>query len=67
MSKKEMDASTHVTFEEIRRFDKEDNEYWLARELAPLLDYRKWQNFSLVIEKANSLRPVRQTDCRPFR
>ncbi|HED38006.1 MAG TPA: DNA damage-inducible protein D [Ignavibacteria bacterium] len=29
-----------------------DTEYWLARELQELLGYKKWENFSKVIEKA---------------
>jgi len=52
MNNEEMITSTHGTFEGIRRFDSNGNEYWLARELGPLLDYHKWQNFELVIEKA---------------
>jgi DNA-damage-inducible protein D len=28
------------------------SEYWSARELAPVLDYAKWENFSKVIDKA---------------
>lgn len=52
MSEKDIGISRQVTFEEIRHFDEVDNEYWLARELAPLLEYYKWQNFAFVIEKA---------------
>ena len=40
------------TFEDIRHIDEEGNEYWLARELAPLLDYAKWENFETVLHKA---------------
>ncbi|WP_299316247.1 BRO family protein [uncultured Halomonas sp.] len=42
----------HASFEGIRREDEQGNEYWSARELAPLLEYHKWQNFSQVISKA---------------
>lgn len=52
MSEKEIITSLQGTFEEIRRFDSKGDEYWLARELAPILEYHKWQNFALVIEKA---------------
>ncbi|WP_418139569.1 DNA damage-inducible protein D [Oceanimonas smirnovii] len=44
--------SHHASFEGIRREDEQGNEYWSARELAPLLEYHKWQNFSQVINKA---------------
>lgn len=44
--------SHHDSFEDIRRQDEAGNEYWSARELAPLLEYQKWQNFALVINKA---------------
>lgn len=43
---------TQISFEKIRRFDNNGDEYWLARELAPILEYHKWQNFALVIERA---------------
>ena len=40
-------------FEQIRRVDEAGNEYWSARELAEVLDYRsKYRNFKRVIEKA---------------
>ncbi|MEO8581913.1 MAG: DNA damage-inducible protein D [Patescibacteria group bacterium] len=40
-------------FESIKRIDEEDNEYWFARELMPLLEYTKWQNFhETVIQNA---------------
>src|SRR5690554_4333983 len=42
----------HASFESIRREDEHGHEYWSARELAPLLEYQKWQNFSQVIDKA---------------
>jgi hypothetical protein len=40
------------TFEDIRHFDDEGNEFWLARELGLILEYRQWRNFIQVIEKA---------------
>ncbi|WP_028456212.1 DNA damage-inducible protein D [Chitinilyticum litopenaei] len=42
----------HASFEGIRHKDEEGNEFWLARELAPLLDYQAWRNFVLVMNKA---------------
>ncbi|NMY17585.1 DNA damage-inducible protein D [Pseudomonas sp. WS 5019] len=42
----------HLTFDSIRHQDAEGNDYWLARELAPLLEYVQWRNFMQVVEKA---------------
>ena len=42
----------HASFEGIRQLGDEGNEYWSARDLAPLLDYQQWRNFVQVIEKA---------------
>ena len=36
-------------FENIKHIDEEGNEYWLARELQAVLDYKKWQKFINVI------------------
>lgn len=40
-------------FEAIRHSDKKGEEYWLARELATLLDYVQYRNFLLVADKAS--------------
>ena len=39
-------------FESIKHLDENGAEYWLARELYPLLGYSRWQRFVTVIEKA---------------
>ncbi len=39
-------------FEDIKHIDEDGNEYWLARELMPLLEYSKWERFSNAIENA---------------
>jgi len=39
-------------FEDIKHIDIDGNEYWFARELMPLLEYSKWENFNNVIQKA---------------
>ncbi len=39
-------------FEAIKHTTDEGAEYWSARELAPVLDYSRWQRFWPVIEKA---------------
>lgn len=39
-------------FEAIRRVDPFGREYWLGRELMPLMEYSRWQTFVAVIKKA---------------
>ena len=48
----EIKEYTEKIFEDIKHIDKFGNEYWLARELMPLLEYSKWENFNKVIQKA---------------
>ena len=50
-------------FEQIKETDENGNEYWGARKLAKVLEYREFRNFIPVIEKAkeacrNSEQPV---------
>ncbi len=52
MTDKRIVDQHHATFESIRRFDDEGNEYWGARDLQPLLEYAGWDKFKRVIEKA---------------
>jgi len=49
--KSEIIAKYQKTFEQYVHIN-EETEYWLARELQELLGYKKWENFSKVIEKA---------------
>ena len=39
-------------FEDIRHFDEDGNEYWLARELQNVLGYTQWRRFSDAIDRA---------------
>ena len=39
-------------FESIKHVDEEGREYWLARELMIVLDYKKWQKFKMLINKS---------------
>lgn len=39
-------------FEDIKHIDEKGNEYWLSRELMPLLEYTLWQNFHRKIKVA---------------
>jgi len=40
------------TFEEIKHIDESGMEYWYARELQNVLDYKEWRKFENVIKKA---------------
>ena len=40
------------SFEEIKHIDESGVEFWYARELMPVLQYAKWQNFKKIIKKA---------------
>ncbi len=44
--------TTSSPFEAIKHTTDEGAEYWSARELAPVLDYSRWQRFWPVIERA---------------
>ena len=48
----EIKNNTSSIFESIKHIDENGNEYWLARELMPLLEYTLWQRFSNAIKKA---------------
>jgi len=52
MSKEIVVDSLNKDFENIKKIDENDVEYWEARELMPLLGYDKWENFKKVIDKA---------------
>ena len=45
-------SSPHKNFEDIKKIDENKIEYWTARELLPLLGYKKWQNSEEVISRA---------------
>ena len=45
-------AKEYQGFEQIKQTDELGNEYWFARELAPVLEYTKWENFKKVIDRA---------------
>ena len=42
----------HKSFESIRRKTKEDKDFWSARDLQTVLDYKSWDKFKAVIQKA---------------
>ncbi len=39
-------------FDDSKQIDSNGHEYWYARELMILLEYRKWENFHQVIKRA---------------
>ena len=48
----ELNANEYKRFEDIKITREDRSEYWPARELAPVLGYSKWENFSKVIDRA---------------
>ena len=50
----EIKEYTEKIFEEIKHIDENGKEYWEARELQDVLDYKKWQKFQNVIENAKT-------------
>lgn len=42
----------HATFEGMRQSDADGNEFWLARQLAKVLDYSEYRHFLPVVERA---------------
>ena len=49
---KDIDRYNNKIFEDIKHIDEEGNEYWSARELQIVLEYREWRKFENVIEKS---------------
>jgi DNA-damage-inducible protein D len=45
-------AKEYKNFESIKHVADNGNEYWLARELAPALEYVEWRNFAKVLDRA---------------
>jgi DNA-damage-inducible protein D len=52
MSKSSIEAKASSTFEGIRRMDAEGTEFWLARQLARVLEYSEYRHFLPAIERA---------------
>ena len=48
----ELNAKEYKQFEDIKITRADGSEYWLARDLASILEYAKWENFSKVIDRA---------------
>ena len=48
----EVKKYTEKIFEDIKHIDEYGNEFWYARELQKVLEYKDWRNFQKVIDKA---------------
>jgi len=48
----DLNAVEYRCFEDIKCIRIDGSEYWSARELAIILEYGKWENFSKVISRA---------------
>ena len=49
---KELKAREYKRFEDIKQIRADGTEFWSVRELAPALEYTKWENFRNVIKRA---------------
>lgn len=45
-------AKEYKSFEAIKHLSSKGNEFWNARELAPVLEYVQWRNFANVLDRA---------------
>jgi DNA-damage-inducible protein D len=52
MTRKQLSQQHQATFDGIRHRDGADNEYWLARQLARVLEYSQYRHFLPVLERA---------------
>ena len=48
----EISKYNEIIFEDIKHIDEYGNEYWYARELSKVLEYKDWRNFLKVLNKA---------------
>lgn len=47
-----LQAEEYKNFEEIKKIREDGTEYWNVRELSEVLQYKKWENFAKVIDRA---------------
>ena len=47
-----LQANEYKNFEDIKRTKEDGTEFWYARELSEVLQYKKWENFAKVIDRA---------------
>lgn len=54
MSSQNISKQHHATFEGIRHTDEAGNEYWLARQLAKVLEYSEYRHFLPALDRART-------------
>ena len=47
----DLKATEYKRFEDVKQVRSDGSEFWRARELAPVLEYAKWENFAKVIKR----------------
>ena len=52
MKMTEIELYTEVIFEKIKHYTEEGVEFWYARELQKVLEYKEWRNFLKAVNKA---------------
>ncbi|CCX35816.1 dNA-damage-inducible protein D [Clostridium sp. CAG:1000] len=48
----ELKEYTERLFEDIKHIDENGCEFWYARELQKVLEYKEWRNFNKIISRA---------------
>ena len=48
----DLKAPEYQKFEDVKHINEDGIEFWYGRELAPVLDYLRWENFSKAIDRA---------------
>ena len=48
----DLQAQEYKDFEKIKKYRNDGTEYWNARELSKVLQYKKWENFAKVVDRA---------------
>ena len=57
-----LQAEEYKNFEEIKKIRKDGTEYWNARELSEVLQYKKWENFSMPEDLPKSENSIKQIE-----
>ncbi len=57
-----LQAEEYKNFEEIKKIRKDGTEYWNARELSEVLQYKKWENFSMPEDLPKSEKSIKQIE-----
>lgn len=52
MTEKHITEKHHATFDGLRHFDEDGNEFWLARQLGKILEYSEYRHFLPVVDRA---------------